>query len=195
MKKPFPVTRLYLEVKTKNSSDENILIVLVIQSHCVTSDPWPLTSDPVGHFKEGVQEKNSHNRSDSFSGINSVGDGRAVEYYFASDARWDIKLTLWDQIFWILIRHYNVTYKYEQTFANMVVSIRPIWTHSAIIEHTNKVLYMEDDDIAVVKGGKLSIHRLNRRAGEDPVRAIQTLQMELQQIMKGQIKKSKRRFC
>uniref|UniRef100_A0A671WMJ2 glutamine--fructose-6-phosphate transaminase (isomerizing) n=1 Tax=Sparus aurata TaxID=8175 RepID=A0A671WMJ2_SPAAU len=91
---------------------------------------------------EGVQEKNSHNRSDSFSGINSVGDGRAVEYYFASDA-------------------------------------------SAIIEHTNKVLYMEDDDIAVVKGGKLSIHRLNRRAGEDPVRAIQTLQMELQQIMKG----------
>lgn len=58
--------------------------------------------------------------------------------------------------------------------------------HSAIIEHTNKVLYMEDDDIAVVTGGKLSIHRINRRAGEDPVRAIQTLQMELQQIMKGQ---------
>ncbi|XP_036933464.1 glutamine--fructose-6-phosphate aminotransferase [isomerizing] 2 [Acanthopagrus latus] len=94
------------------------------------------------HFKEGVQEKNSHNRSDSFSGINSVGDGRAVEYYFASDA-------------------------------------------SAIIEHTNKVLYMEDDDIAVVRSGQLSIHRMNRLAGEDPVRAIQTLQMELQQIMKG----------
>ncbi|TKS72432.1 Glutamine--fructose-6-phosphate aminotransferase [isomerizing] 2 [Collichthys lucidus] len=58
-------------------------------------------------------------------------------------------------------------------------------TPAAIIEHTNKVLYMEDDDIAVVIGGKLSIHRVNRRAGEDPVRAIQTLQMELQQIMKG----------
>lgn len=58
---------------------------------------------------------------------------------------------------------------------------------SAIIEHTNKVLYMEDDDIAVVRGGKLSIHRMNRQAGEDPVRAIQTLQMELQQIMKGQM--------
>uniref|UniRef100_A0A669CJL4 glutamine--fructose-6-phosphate transaminase (isomerizing) n=1 Tax=Oreochromis niloticus TaxID=8128 RepID=A0A669CJL4_ORENI len=56
---------------------------------------------------------------------------------------------------------------------------------SAIIEHTNKVLYMEDDDIAVVTGGKLSIHRMNRQAGEDPVRAIMTLQMELQQIMKG----------
>lgn len=60
-------------------------------------------------------------------------------------------------------------------------------THSAIIEHTNKVLYLEDNDIAVVTGGKLSIHRLNRQAGEDPVRAIQTLQMELQQIMKGQM--------
>lgn len=60
-------------------------------------------------------------------------------------------------------------------------------THSAIIEHTNKVLYLEDDDIAVVTGGKLSIHRINRQAGEDPVRAIQTLKMELQQIMKGQI--------
>ncbi len=46
---------------------------------------------------------------------------------------------------------------------------------------------MEDDDIAVVTGGRLSIHRVNRQVGEDPVRAIQTLQMELQQIMKGQI--------
>lgn len=45
---------------------------------------------------------------------------------------------------------------------------------------------MEDDDIAVVTGGKLSIHRMNRQAGEDPVRAIMTLQMELKQIMKGQ---------
>uniref|UniRef100_A0A8C7H0C0 glutamine--fructose-6-phosphate transaminase (isomerizing) n=1 Tax=Oncorhynchus kisutch TaxID=8019 RepID=A0A8C7H0C0_ONCKI len=68
--------------------------------------------------------------------------GKAVEYYFASDA-------------------------------------------SAIIEHTNKVIYLEDDDIAAVVGGKLSLHRLNRLAGEVPVRAIQTLQMELQEIMKG----------
>lgn len=59
--------------------------------------------------------------------------------------------------------------------------------HSAIIEHTNKVLYLEDNDVAVVTGGNLSIHRVNRQAGEDPVRAIQTLQMELQQIMKGQM--------
>ncbi|XP_008418356.1 glutamine--fructose-6-phosphate aminotransferase [isomerizing] 2 [Poecilia reticulata] len=95
-----------------------------------------------GHIKEDVQEKNSHNRTDSSNAINSNEDGRAVEYYFASDA-------------------------------------------SAIIEHTNKVLYMEDDDIAAVKGGELSIHRINRQAGDDPVRAIQTLQMEMQQIMKG----------
>lgn len=56
---------------------------------------------------------------------------------------------------------------------------------SAIIEHTNKVIYLEDDDVAVVVEGKLSVHRVKRRAGEDHVRVIQTLQMELQQIMKG----------
>lgn len=57
---------------------------------------------------------------------------------------------------------------------------------SAIIEHTNKVIYLEDDDIAAVVKGKLSLHRVSRRTGEDPVRAIKTLQMELQHIMKGQ---------
>ncbi|NXS07991.1 GFPT2 aminotransferase, partial [Neodrepanis coruscans] len=51
---------------------------------------------------------------------------------------------------------------------------------SAIIEHTNRVIFLEDDDIAA-----LSIHRLERSASDDPSRAIQTLQMELQQIMKG----------
>ncbi|XP_067279923.1 glutamine--fructose-6-phosphate aminotransferase [isomerizing] 2 [Pseudorasbora parva] len=59
---------------------------------------------------------------------------------------------------------------------------------SAIIEHTNKVVYLEDDDVAGVVEGKLSVHRIKRKAGEDPVRVIQTLQMELQQIMKGNFK-------
>ncbi|TRY71275.1 hypothetical protein DNTS_015974 [Danionella cerebrum] len=59
---------------------------------------------------------------------------------------------------------------------------------SAIIEHTNKVIYLEDDDVAVVVEGKFYVHRIKRTAGEDPVRAIQTLQMELQQIMKGNFK-------
>jgi len=89
-----------------------------------------------------VKDKNSYNRTDATDTINSIGSGKAVEYYFASDA-------------------------------------------SAIIEHTNKVLYLEDDDIAVVRCGELSLHRVRRQAGEDPVRAIQTLQMQLQQIMKG----------
>uniref|UniRef100_A0A8C7N4J5 glutamine--fructose-6-phosphate transaminase (isomerizing) n=1 Tax=Oncorhynchus kisutch TaxID=8019 RepID=A0A8C7N4J5_ONCKI len=85
---------------------------------------------------------NSGELCSSLPSLFSTGDGKAVEYYFASDA-------------------------------------------SAIIEHTNKVIYLEDDDIAAVVGGKLSLHRLNSLAGENPVRAIQTLQMELQEIMKG----------
>ncbi|KAJ8942939.1 hypothetical protein NQ318_003825 [Aromia moschata] len=56
---------------------------------------------------------------------------------------------------------------------------------SAIIEHTNRVIYFEDDDVAAVKNGSLSIHRV-RRGGDDPhKREIITLKMELQQIMKG----------
>ncbi|KAJ8266002.1 hypothetical protein GJAV_G00124100 [Gymnothorax javanicus] len=95
-----------------------------------------------GHYNDGVEERNFRNRVDSTSALHSVSAGKAVEYYFASDA-------------------------------------------SAIIEHTNKVIYLEDDDIAAVAEGKLSLHRVRRSAGEEPVRAIQTLQMELQQIMKG----------
>ncbi|XP_005795370.1 glutamine--fructose-6-phosphate aminotransferase [isomerizing] 2-like [Xiphophorus maculatus] len=117
------------------------LLIGVRSEHELPTEQIPVQYNS-GHIKEDVHEKNSHNRTDSPNAINSNEDGRAVEYYFASDA-------------------------------------------SAIIEHTNKVLYMEDDDIAVVKGGELSIHRINRQAGDDPVRAIQTLQMELQQIMKG----------
>ncbi|XP_053573210.1 glutamine--fructose-6-phosphate aminotransferase [isomerizing] 2 [Bombina bombina] len=56
---------------------------------------------------------------------------------------------------------------------------------SAIIEHTNKVIFLEDGDVASVADGKLSIHRIKRSTGDDPSRAIQTLQMEMQQIMKG----------
>ncbi|XP_078509448.1 glutamine--fructose-6-phosphate aminotransferase [isomerizing] 2 isoform X2 [Lissotriton helveticus] len=56
---------------------------------------------------------------------------------------------------------------------------------SAIIEHTNRVIFVEEDDIASVAEGKLCIHRIKRSAGDDASRVIQTLQMELQQIMKG----------
>jgi len=60
---------------------------------------------------------------------------------------------------------------------------------SAIIEHTKQVLFLEDDDVAAVKEGTLTIHRMK---GEDSAlkesptkREITTLKMELQQIMKG----------
>ncbi|XP_066256504.1 glutamine--fructose-6-phosphate aminotransferase [isomerizing] 2-like isoform X2 [Euwallacea similis] len=57
---------------------------------------------------------------------------------------------------------------------------------SAIIEHTNRVIYFEDDDIAAVRNGILSIHRMRRGGADDPNRReIITVKMELQQIMKG----------
>lgn len=56
---------------------------------------------------------------------------------------------------------------------------------SAIIEHTNRVIYLEDDDVAAVSNGALSIHRLKRSLDDPHAREITTLKMEIQQIMKG----------
>lgn len=57
---------------------------------------------------------------------------------------------------------------------------------SAIVEHTKKVLYLEDDDIAHIHEGSLNIHRLKKADGSSNVRTIQTLELELQEIMKGE---------
>lgn len=60
---------------------------------------------------------------------------------------------------------------------------------SAIIEHTNQVIFMEDDDVAVVRNGCLSIHRIKRGDVNEPThREIHELLLEIQQIMKGNYK-------
>ncbi|CAG2119960.1 unnamed protein product, partial [Medioppia subpectinata] len=57
---------------------------------------------------------------------------------------------------------------------------------SAIIEHTNRVIYLEDDDVASVEEGLLTIHRLKRTLDDSSLhREIITLKLEIQQIMKG----------
>jgi len=58
---------------------------------------------------------------------------------------------------------------------------------SSLIEHTKKVLYLEDDDIAHIHEGQLNIHRISKETGHGTsnVRAIQTIKIELQEIMKG----------
>ena len=63
---------------------------------------------------------------------------------------------------------------------------------AAIIEHTKRVLYLEDDDIAHISEGELHIHRF-RRAEDGNItpsqasatRSIETLEIELAEIMKG----------
>jgi glucosamine--fructose-6-phosphate aminotransferase (isomerizing) len=57
---------------------------------------------------------------------------------------------------------------------------------AAVIEHTRRVLYLEDDDIAHIGEGELHIHRLRRDDGLSSVRAIEHLEIELAEIMKGQ---------
>lgn len=56
---------------------------------------------------------------------------------------------------------------------------------AAVVEHTRKVLFLEDDDIAHIYDGELHIHRVRRNDNDKPIRSIETLELELQQIMKG----------
>ncbi|KAL4067030.1 hypothetical protein V8B97DRAFT_998546 [Scleroderma yunnanense] len=60
---------------------------------------------------------------------------------------------------------------------------------AAIIEHTKRVLYLEDDDIAHITEGQLHIHRLRRnesgQAETPATRIIETLEIEIAAIMKG----------
>lgn len=63
---------------------------------------------------------------------------------------------------------------------------------AAIIEHTKRVLYLEDDDIAHISDGELHIHRLRRKEEGDQTpsqiattRTIETLELEIAAIMKG----------
>lgn len=56
---------------------------------------------------------------------------------------------------------------------------------ASVIQHTKKVLFLEDDDIAHIYDGELHIHRAKKSAGESTTRQIQTLEMELNEIMKG----------
>ncbi|PSN50567.1 hypothetical protein C0J52_14767 [Blattella germanica] len=69
--------------------------------------------------------------------------------------------------------------------------------YSKVIQEMNHVTYLangthfsfcscaKDDDVAAVKEGSLSIHRLRRTLEESHSREIITLKMEIQQIMKG----------
>src|SRR3954469_3722414 len=62
---------------------------------------------------------------------------------------------------------------------------------SAIVEHTRQVIFLEDDDVAFVENGSLSIHRIKRDGTEQPTqqqREVHQLTMELQQIMRGDYK-------
>ncbi|AMD18867.1 HBL035Cp [Eremothecium sinecaudum] len=59
---------------------------------------------------------------------------------------------------------------------------------ASVIKHTKKVLFLEDDDIAHIYDGELHIHRSRREVGASATRSIQTLEMELAQIMKGPYK-------
>lgn len=56
---------------------------------------------------------------------------------------------------------------------------------SSVIEHTKKVLFLEDDDIAHINQGELHIHRARKDDGMSTTRPVHTLEMQLAEIMRG----------
>mgnify|MGYP002423740845 FL=1 len=77
----------------------------------------------------------------------------------------------------------------NSSLSTIFSSLIKIVFRSAIIEHTNQVIFMEDDDIAVVSNGALTIHRSQHEvSGQSATREIIELKIELQQIMKGNYK-------
>uniref|UniRef100_A0A0B7AXZ5 glutamine--fructose-6-phosphate transaminase (isomerizing) n=1 Tax=Arion vulgaris TaxID=1028688 RepID=A0A0B7AXZ5_9EUPU len=56
---------------------------------------------------------------------------------------------------------------------------------SAIIEHTDQVIFMEENDLAAVHEGTLHIHQATRSLDEKTFREITTLKMAIEEIMKG----------
>lgn len=56
---------------------------------------------------------------------------------------------------------------------------------SAIIEHTKRVIYLEDNDVAHICLGEMTIHRIKKSGASSSSREIKTLEMEMEQIMKG----------
>ena len=57
---------------------------------------------------------------------------------------------------------------------------------ASVVEHTKKVLYLEDNDIAHIYDGELHIHRAKKNTGdESTIRKIHDLDIELNEIMKG----------
>ncbi|CAG5121674.1 unnamed protein product, partial [Candidula unifasciata] len=56
---------------------------------------------------------------------------------------------------------------------------------SAFIEHTNQVIFLEENDVASIHEGVLNIHRVSRSLDESTHREVCTLKMEIEQIMKG----------
>jgi len=49
------------------------------------------------------------------------------------------------------------------------------------------VIFLEDDDVAAVTKGSLTVHRIKRSLDESSVREVITLKMQLQEIMKGML--------
>lgn len=107
-------------------------------------------------------------RSESTSEFQPLED-KEVEYFFASDAS-------------AVIEHTNRVIFLEVRIRAHTHTLDPIASSRGKFKY---LVSRQDDDVAAVKEGALSIHRLRRCMDDPHAREITTLKMEIQQIMKG----------
>lgn len=60
-------------------------------------------------------------------------------------------------------------------------------SYSAIVEHTRQVIYLEDDDVAFVEDGALSIHRIKRDGDGLPNEQTREVKNKFKKIFKKKI--------
>lgn len=75
----------------------------------------------------------------------------------------------------------------QMNFENSPVEFILASDVSAIIEHTKKTIFLEDEDLAHVKNGILEIHRMEKKNenGGTEKRSVKEVETELTQIQKG----------
>lgn len=98
-----------------------------------------------------------------------------------------------EKVYFAPISNNNASLRYSQSRAFLSEDGIPIPIEffissdaSSVVKHTKKVLFLEDNDVAHIYDGELHIHRFKpRQDGDKITRPIQTLELELAQIMKG----------
>ncbi|KAM3180071.1 hypothetical protein ACTXT7_017023 [Hymenolepis weldensis] len=157
------------------------LLLGIKSQHKLTMDQIPISYPPKECWGSQYMMELAGG-DDSEDGINPVSqsnpdyrlsaqsENKDIEFFLSSDAR---------------PPHSTLNSIREVVLTNNPSTSLEKYLHLAVVEHTGRVIYLEDNDIAAVREGTLSIHRITKKKNEPSVRDVVTLRIEIEEIMKG----------